>query len=88
MIVAYNGYVTKIGNALYIDVEVEYNFKDVFTDPFDIRERFGSTSDPMAINPDDLIDGEFGGQFYDVTDSWTTRLTAVIHWTCYDKVER
>jgi hypothetical protein len=44
-----------------------------------IRERFGSTSDPMAINPDDLIDGEFGGQFYDITDSWTTRLTAVIH---------
>ncbi len=75
----YNGYVTKIGNALYIDVDVEYSFKDVFTDPFDIREINNGTSDPRAINPDDLIDGEFGGQFYDITDSWTTKLTAVIH---------
>jgi hypothetical protein len=75
----YYGHVVKIDNALYIDAEVEYNFKDVFTDPFDYREIFGNTSDPRAINPDDFIDGEFGGQFYDITGSWTTRIIAAIN---------
>lgn len=75
----YNGTVIRVGNALHINVEVVYNFNDVFTDPFDLRERNGGTSDPRAIPTDMLIDGEFGGQFYDVYDSWTTRLTAIIH---------
>ncbi len=75
----YNGSVTRKGNALHITVEVEYNFSDVFTDPFDLRERNGGSSDPRAIPKDKLIDGEFGGQYYTVYDSWTTRLTAVMH---------
>ncbi len=57
----YISFAAIIGNAIYIDAEVQYKFTDVFTDPFDIRERFDGTSDPRAINPDDLIDGEFGG---------------------------
>jgi hypothetical protein len=75
----YKGLVTLIGNALHIDVEVVYNFSDVFTDPFDVRELSTGSSDPRAIAADELIDGEFGGKFYGIYDSWTTHLSAVIH---------
>lgn len=75
----YSGSVTRMGNALHINVEVVYNFSDVFTDPLDIREREVGNSDPRAIEANQLIDSEVGGQYYDVVDSWTTRLTAVIH---------
>lgn len=61
---SYSGSVLRIGNALHIDVEVTYNFSDVFNDPFDLRERNSGTSDPRAIPRDKLIDGEFGGQYY------------------------
>jgi len=37
----YSGTVTQTGNALHINVEVEYNFTDVFTDPFDWRQSNG-----------------------------------------------
>lgn len=76
---SYNGSVKRIGNALHIHAEVIYHFSDTFTDPFDIRERNGGTSDPAAIPANELIDSEIGGQFYDIYDSWTTRLTAIIH---------
>lgn len=75
----YNGTVSCTGNALYINAEVVYNFSDVFTDPLDIREREGGSSDPAAIQADELIDSEVGGQYYDILDSWTTRLSANIH---------
>ena len=75
----YNGTVTRIRNALHINVEVVYNFSDVFTDPLDIREREGGSSDPRAVEASQLIYSEVGGQYYDVVDSWTTRLTAIIH---------
>lgn len=75
----YNGTVSRIGNALHINAEVVYNFSDVFTDPLDIREREGGSSDPAAIQADELIDSEVGGQYYEVLDSWTTRLNATVH---------
>ncbi len=75
----YNGSVTRIGNALHINAEVVYHFSDVFTDPLDIRELTGGSSDLRAIRANELIDSELGGQYYDIVDSWTTRLTAVIH---------
>ncbi len=75
----YNGSVARNGNALHINVEVVYNFSDVFTDPLDIRERESGSSDPRAIEANELIDSEVGGQYYNITDSWTTRLRAVIH---------
>jgi hypothetical protein len=75
----YNGFVKRVGNALHINVEVEYSFNDTFTDPLDIRERNGGTSDPRARQINELIDSEIGGQFYDIYDSWTTRLIAIIH---------
>ena len=40
----YDGSVTRMGNALHINVEVVYNFSDVFTDPFDLRERSGENA--------------------------------------------
>jgi len=76
---SYSGTVIRNGNALHITAEIRYNFSDVFTDPFDIRERINGTSDPAQIPNDALIDGEFGGEFYTVYDSWTTELNAVIH---------
>jgi Phage Mu protein F like protein len=75
----YEGFVTRVGDALYIDVDVAYYFRDVFTDPLDIRERDGGTSDPRAIQANELIESEVGGQFYDVSGDWTTRLSGVIH---------
>lgn len=75
----YNGAVSRAGNALYINAEIVYNFSDVFTDPLDIREREGGSSDTAAIRADELIDSEVGGQYYDVIGSWTTRLNATIH---------
>lgn len=76
---SYNGSVTKKGNELHINVEVVYNFKDVFTDPLDIREREDGSSNPKAIQANELIDSEVGGQFYDIFDSWTTHIAATIH---------
>lgn len=70
---------TRIGSALFIDVEVNYSFSNTFTDPFDIRERDSGTSDPRAIQANELINSEVGGQFYDIDDSWTTHLAAIIH---------
>lgn len=75
----YNGSVSRVGSALHINVEVIYNFNDVFTDPLDIRERNSGSSDAGAIQADELIDSEAGGQLYDVYDHWTTRLSAIIH---------
>ncbi len=75
----YSGSVVRIGDALHINAKVEYNFRDTFTDPLDIRERNSGSSDPEARQANELIDSELGGQFYDIYDSWETYLTAVIH---------
>lgn len=75
----YAGSVARRGSALHINVEVTYNFSDTFTDPLDIRERDSGTSDPRAREANELIDSEIGGQFYDVYDSWTTHIIAIIH---------
>lgn len=75
----YSGSVSRQGEVLHIAVDVEYHFSDTFTDPFDIRELTGGTSDPRARDMNELIDSELGGQFYEVYDHWTTHIFAIVH---------
>jgi hypothetical protein len=75
----YHGRVRRVGAALYIEVDVEYNFTDIFTDPLGIRELTTGRSNPAAVQAIGLLITDLGGTFFNIFDSWTTRLSAQIH---------
>lgn len=74
----YAGFVQRDGNALLIEVKIDYFFEDEFTDPVGIRERNIGTSDPSKVPPGVPLEGELGGTRYRIYDSWSTELDAVV----------
>ncbi len=69
------------GKCLIIDAEVTYNFSDTFTDILDIRENVIKeigTSDPNHPAFDDYRWTEFWGTYFDITDTWTTKMSGII----------
>ena len=63
---------------LEVDGSINFRFRDVFTDPFGIRERVNDTSDPDDVSAfwRRLTDG--GGTAYDITGQWRTRFRAEV----------
>lgn len=74
----YAGSVRSEGNALRIEVKINYYFEDEFTDPARIRESNTGTSDPAKVPPGMPLEGEVGGTLYRIYDSWSTNLRAVV----------
>ncbi len=74
----YAGSVRQDENALLIEVEIDYFFEDIFTDPLEIREITTGTSDPRKVPPGTALKGEFGGTWYRIHDSWSTELRAIV----------
>jgi SPP1 gp7 family putative phage head morphogenesis protein len=69
------------GKCLIIDAEVTYNFSDTFTDILSIRQKYIEeigTSDPNHPAFDDYRWTEFGGTYFDITGSWTTKMSGII----------
>jgi len=78
VITNYAGSVRKKGNALLIEVKINYFYEDEFTDPLSDRERNIGTSDPSKYPPGMPLEGEYGGTLYRIYDSWSTELNAVV----------
>jgi hypothetical protein len=74
----YTGSVRREGNALLIEVKINYFFEDKFTDPAEIRGRNIGTSDPSKVPPGMPLEGELGGTLYRIYDSWSTELNATV----------
>lgn len=74
----YAGSVRKEGNALLIEVKINYFYEDKFTDPVNFRENTIGTSDPSKVPPGKPLEGEVGGTLYRIYDSWSTELRAVV----------
>lgn len=69
------------GKCLIIDAEVTYNFSDTFTDILSIREKVIKeigTSDPNHPAFDKYRWTEFGGTYFDITDTWTTKMSGIV----------
>ncbi len=75
----FSGSATQNNNALEISGTVTYEFRDVFTDPLNIREFFIGSSDPDAVNSIVRWITDFGGTDYVIEDTWTTTLEALVN---------
>ncbi|MCI5048814.1 MAG: minor capsid protein [Rickettsiales bacterium] len=76
----FNGFVNTIFNELLIEAEIDYSFTDIFTDVANLRQNNPEigTSHPSRIPANELIDGEFGGNYFEIHDNWRTKLVARI----------
>lgn len=68
----------KNGYSLNVNVEVEYNFFDIFTDPLSKREQATGTSNPDDATAEELEDSEIGGKLYEIIGKWQTKLTGTM----------
>ena len=75
----FSGSATQNNNALEISGTATYEFRDVFTDPLNIREIFVGSSDPDAVNSIVRWITDFGGTDYVIEDTWTTKLEALVN---------
>lgn len=72
----FTGTVRHADGMVYIQGNVDYQFRDQFTDPTDERENTIGTSDPAAATQELLDETEYGGTYYGITGEWRTRFGA------------
>ncbi|MCH8952603.1 MAG: minor capsid protein [Proteobacteria bacterium] len=74
----FEGSVSSHRGYLEVDGSINFRFRDVFTDPFGIRDGLIGTSDPDAVSAfwRRLTDG--GGTVYNITGQWRTRFRAEV----------
>ncbi len=58
---------------------VHFQFKDIYTDPIDLREVINGTSDPQAVSQSwRYISDGFIAKPYRISDDWKTKFEAHI----------
>lgn len=74
----FEGTVSSHRGYLQVEGSIKFRFRDVFTDPFGIRDGLIGTSDPDAVSAfwRRLTDG--GGTDYKITGQWRTRFRAEV----------
>ena len=79
----FNGTVKKEGDILHVDALAYYLLDDAFTDPSSVREKILGSSDPDILWDNIIGDAalyvtEAGNDPYDITGTWTTKITGTV----------
>jgi SPP1 gp7 family putative phage head morphogenesis protein len=72
----FTGVVTTRAKIIKVDGKVNYYFKDVFTDPIDLREIINGSSDPSVVSEAWRRRTDLGGKVYKVSGVWQTEFHA------------